>query len=47
MTVYLIADIKVKDQSWIPAYAACVHDLVHRHGGKYLVAQRQCEDGGG
>ena len=36
MTVYLIADIKVKDQSWIPAYAATVHDLVHKHGGKYL-----------
>ena len=36
MTVYLIADIKVKDQSWIPAYATSVHDLVHKHGGKYL-----------
>ena len=36
MTVYMIADIKVTDDKWIPAYAASVHDLVHKHGGKYL-----------
>jgi uncharacterized protein (DUF1330 family) len=36
MTVYMIADIKVTDDKWVPAYAASVHDLVHRHGGKYL-----------
>lgn len=36
MTVYLIADIKVTNDRWIPAYAASVHDLVHKHGGKYL-----------
>lgn len=36
MTVYMIADIKVTDVGWIPAYAASVHDLVHRHGGRYL-----------
>ena len=36
MTAYLIADIKVKDANWIPAYAATVHDLVHKHGGRYL-----------
>ena len=36
MTAYLIADIKVKDPKWIPDYAAAVHDLVHKHGGKYL-----------
>ncbi|MDX8442253.1 DUF1330 domain-containing protein [Mesorhizobium australafricanum] len=36
MTAYLIADIKVKDPKWIPDYAASVHDLVHKHGGKYL-----------
>ena len=29
MTVYVIADIKVTDDSWVPAYAASVHDLVH------------------
>ena len=36
MTVYMIADIKVTDKKWVPAYAASVHDLVHKHGGKYL-----------
>jgi len=36
MPVYLIADIKVKNDKWVPAYAASVHELVHNHGGKYL-----------
>lgn len=36
MTVYVIADIKVTDATWVPAYAASVHDLVHKHGGRYL-----------
>jgi uncharacterized protein (DUF1330 family) len=36
MAVYLIADVKVTDDSWIPDYAANVHDIVAKHGGKYL-----------
>ena len=36
MTAYVIADIKVTNDKWVPAYAASVHDLVHKHGGKYL-----------
>jgi len=36
MPNYLIAQVKVNDDSWIPDYAAKVHDIVHRHGGKYL-----------
>lgn len=36
MSVYFIADIKVTDNKWVPAYAASVHDIVHKHGGKYL-----------
>lgn len=36
MSVYLIAEIKVTDDKWIPAYAAQVHSLVHKHGGRYL-----------
>ena len=36
MTNYLIAQVKVNDDSWIPDYAAKVHDIVDRHGGKYL-----------
>ena len=36
MAVYMIADIKITDDKWIPTYAASVHELVHKHGGKYL-----------
>ena len=36
MPAYLIADIKVTDDKWMPGYAASVHELVHRHGGRYL-----------
>jgi uncharacterized protein (DUF1330 family) len=36
MTVFLIADITVTDGAWVPDYAAQVHQLVERHGGRYL-----------
>ena len=36
MTVYVIADVEVTDDAWIPEYAQKVHDIVHKHGGKYL-----------
>ncbi len=36
MSVYVIADVQVTDEAWIPDYAAKVHDIVHKHGGKYL-----------
>ena len=36
MTAYIIADIKVTNDKWVPSYAASVHELVHKHGGKYL-----------
>lgn len=36
MTVYIIADVEVTDKAWIPEYAKNVHDIVHKHGGKYL-----------
>lgn len=36
MPVYVIAQVKVTDDAWIPDYAAKVHDIVHKHGGKYL-----------
>lgn len=36
MTVYLIADVTVTDDAWIPDYAAKVHDIAAKHGGKYL-----------
>lgn len=36
MSHFLVAQVKVTDDSWIPEYAAEVHGIVHRHGGKYL-----------
>jgi uncharacterized protein (DUF1330 family) len=36
LTVYLIADVKVTDDAWIPDYATKVHDIAAKHGGKYL-----------
>ncbi len=36
MSVYVIADIRVTDDTWVPTYAASVHEIVHKHGGKYL-----------
>jgi len=36
MTHYLIAQIKVNDDKWIPDYAANVLDIVTRYGGRYL-----------
>ncbi|MGA9281214.1 MAG: DUF1330 domain-containing protein, partial [Pseudolabrys sp.] len=43
MSVYLIADIKVTNNKWVPTYAASVHDLVHKHGGKYLARSGNIE----
>ena len=36
MAVYLIAQVKVTDDAWIPDYAAKVHDIAANHGGRYL-----------
>ena len=36
MSVFLIADIKITDDGWVPEYATNVHNLVEKHGGKYL-----------
>jgi uncharacterized protein (DUF1330 family) len=36
MPVYVIADIKVTNDAWVKDYATNVHNLVHKHGGKYL-----------
>ena len=35
MSVYLITDVKVIEDFWIPDYVANVHDIFYRHGGKY------------
>ena len=36
MSVYLIALVKIENDDWLPDYGAKVHEIVHRHGGKYL-----------
>jgi uncharacterized protein (DUF1330 family) len=36
MPVFVIAEVKITDDKWVPAYAQKVHGLVHKHGGKYL-----------
>ena len=36
MSVYLIADIKITNDRWVPEYASNVHKLVEKHGGRYL-----------
>ena len=36
MSVFLIAEIKVTDDSWVTDYAANVHPIVEKHGEKYL-----------
>lgn len=36
MAAYLIAQVKLKDDSFVPEYSAKVHGIVAKHGGKYL-----------
>jgi uncharacterized protein (DUF1330 family) len=43
MSVYVIADIKVTDPAWVPTYATSVHDIVHKHGGRYLARSGNIE----
>lgn len=36
MAAFLIADVKVTDNGWIPDYAAKAHEIAAKHGGRYL-----------
>ena len=36
MTAFVIANVLVTDDKWVPDYAARVHDIAAKHGGKYL-----------
>ncbi|MGR3248069.1 MAG: DUF1330 domain-containing protein [Paracoccus sp. (in: a-proteobacteria)] len=36
MTAFLIAEVKVTDDTWVPDYAAKVHEIAAKHGGRYL-----------
>ncbi|MCV6592263.1 MAG: DUF1330 domain-containing protein [Silicimonas sp.] len=43
MSVFLIADIKVTDEGWVPGYAAQAHEIVAKHGGRYLTRSANIE----
>ena len=43
MSYYVIAEVNVKDDSWVPEYLKNVTQLVHRHGGKYLARTPKIE----
>lgn len=36
MTVYLIAEVRITDDAWVPDYAAAVHDIAAKYNGRYL-----------
>jgi len=36
MAAFIIASVLLKDDKWVPDYAAHVHDIAAKHGGKYL-----------
>lgn len=36
MTAFIIASVLVTDDKWVPEYAARVHEIAAKHGGKYL-----------
>lgn len=36
MPHYMVAQVKVTEDSWVADYAARVSDIIHRHGGRYL-----------
>jgi uncharacterized protein (DUF1330 family) len=36
MSVFLIAEVKVTNDEWVPEYAANVHKIVEKYGGKYF-----------
>lgn len=36
MAHYIIAHVTVTDDAWVSDYAAKVHDIAAKHGGKYL-----------
>lgn len=44
MSVFVIAEIEVTDDAWIPEYAEKVHDIVHKYDGKYLARSANIEN---
>ena len=44
MSVYVVAEVEVNDESWIPEYAKKVHNIVDHYGGKYLARSANIVD---
>ena len=36
MSAYLVAELELTNDAWVPDYAANVHGIVEKHGGRYL-----------
>lgn len=36
MPAYLVVQVTITDDSWLPGYTAEVHKIAQRHGGRYL-----------
>ena len=47
MAAFLICNVLVKDDKWIPEYAARVHDIVAKHGGTKVSPSGTKDVGGG
>lgn len=43
MSVYLLGDIHITDESWLKDYGESVHHIVHRHDGKFLTRSTNIE----
>ena len=43
MSYYVIGEVNVKDDSWVPEYLKNVTRLVHRHGGTAVpISEEAC-----
>lgn len=36
MAAFLIAQVKITDDAWVPEYARKTHEIAAKHGGRYL-----------
>jgi len=36
MKYYIVGEVEITDQSWVPDYIRKVTEMVERHGGRYL-----------
>ena len=43
MKYYLVGELEITDQSWVPDYVKNVTGMVERHGGRYLARTPKVE----